>query len=93
MRWYRKAADQGHADAQHNLSVMYALGQGVPQDWVAAYALLNVASSKGDGNSTKARDLIANKLSPAQLRQAQSISQQIYDSGNLDTLDAWLKRK
>jgi TPR repeat protein len=32
MRWYRKAADQGNAEAQYNLGVMYANGQGVPRD-------------------------------------------------------------
>ena len=31
--WYRKAAEQGDADAQYNLGVMYAKGQGVPQDY------------------------------------------------------------
>ena len=29
-RWYRLAADQGHAIAQHILGIMYAHGEGVP---------------------------------------------------------------
>jgi TPR repeat protein len=33
-RWYRKAADQGHAGAQFNLGAMYADGQSVSQDYV-----------------------------------------------------------
>ena len=28
LKWYRLAADQGDADAQYNLGVMYANGQG-----------------------------------------------------------------
>ena len=36
MKWYRLAADQGYAAAQFNLGVMYAKGQGVPQDYVLA---------------------------------------------------------
>ena len=28
--WYRKAAEQGHAEAQNNLGIMYAKGWGVP---------------------------------------------------------------
>ena len=41
VRWYRLAADQGHAEAQFNLGQMYFNGRGVPQDrtdaarWVA----------------------------------------------------------
>ena len=29
VRWYRLAAEQGHASAQFNLGVMYARGEGV----------------------------------------------------------------
>lgn len=34
-------AEQGDADAQLNLSVMYANGRGVPQDYKEAYAWFN----------------------------------------------------
>lgn len=30
--WYRKAADQGHAEAQFKLGKMYATGNGVEKD-------------------------------------------------------------
>jgi TPR repeat protein len=32
VRWYRKAAEQGDAEAQGKLGVMYANGRGVPND-------------------------------------------------------------
>ncbi len=32
VKWYRNAAEQGHADAQFNLGTMYANGDGVPED-------------------------------------------------------------
>jgi uncharacterized protein len=33
VKWFRKAADQGNADAQHNLGLYYALGwDGVAPD-------------------------------------------------------------
>ena len=32
VRWYRLAADQGRADAQYNLGVMYTRGESVPKD-------------------------------------------------------------
>ena len=32
VKWYRKAAEQGHADAQTILGMMYKEGKGVPQD-------------------------------------------------------------
>ena len=38
VKWFRLAAEQGLANAQHNLGVMYDNGEGVPQD-VAAFRL------------------------------------------------------
>ena len=32
VKWYRKAAEQNHADAQYNLGWRYAEGRGVPKD-------------------------------------------------------------
>jgi hypothetical protein len=36
-KWYKLAAEEGHANAQSNLGVMYAKGQGVTQDNVNAH--------------------------------------------------------
>jgi TPR repeat protein len=36
VRWYRKAAEQGHAEAQCNLGSMYHQGKGVKQDFAEA---------------------------------------------------------
>ena len=36
MKWYRKAAEQNYAEAQNNLGVCYANGQGVAKDEVEA---------------------------------------------------------
>ena len=36
VRWYRLAAEQGNAEAQHNLGLKYEYGDGVPQDYQEA---------------------------------------------------------
>ncbi len=41
--WYRKAAEQGHAEAQFNLGVCYFNGKGVVKDLNVAYAYWSVA--------------------------------------------------
>ena len=46
-RWYRQAAEQGHADAQLNLGIMYDNGQGVPQDDVEAVRWYRQAAEQG----------------------------------------------
>jgi uncharacterized protein len=45
--WYRKAAEQGLADAQNNLGSMYAKGQGVPQDYEQSIAWYRKAADQG----------------------------------------------
>ena len=46
-KWYRKAADQGNADAQPNLGLMYEKGQGVPQDYAQAVSWYRKAADQG----------------------------------------------
>jgi TPR repeat protein len=41
------AAEQGNAQAQHNLGVMYADGQGVKQDYAAAVQWFEKAAKQG----------------------------------------------
>jgi len=36
LKWYRLSAEQGNADAQNNLAVMYRKGEGVTQDYQEA---------------------------------------------------------
>ncbi len=47
MKWYRRAAEQGHAQAQYNLGLMYANGQGVPQDEQEAVKWFRLGAEQG----------------------------------------------
>jgi uncharacterized protein len=44
----RPLAEEGHANAQGNLGVMYANGQGVPQDYAQALIWTRKAANQGD---------------------------------------------
>jgi len=41
--WYRRSADQGQANAMHNLALLYLRGQGDERNSVLAYAWLDLA--------------------------------------------------
>jgi TPR repeat protein len=88
VRWYRMAAEQGDAVAQVNLGFMYANGAGVVQDDVRAYLWFNlaVAASQGDERAfhVEARDLVADRLSPADRAAAQRLATQCQASGFKD---------
>ncbi|MEX4218568.1 sel1 repeat family protein, partial [Haemophilus influenzae] len=51
VKWYRKAAEQGYADAQLNLGNMYAKGLGVKQDDVEAVKWYRKAAEQGDADA------------------------------------------
>ena len=57
--WYRKAAEQGYADAQFSLGSMYDNGRGVSHDYVIAHMWLSLAAG-GDKKGAEAR----NKMTP-----------------------------
>jgi hypothetical protein len=79
VKWYRKAAEQGYADAQFNLGLTYADGEGVPEDDVTAYAWFSVAAASGDDGGRKNRDIIKRKLTPSQLDRGQVMAREIYE--------------
>ena len=83
-KWFRKAAEQGYADAQVNLGVSYNKGWGVPQNYVQAHMWLNLAASSASNKETRAkaskyRDIIAAKMTPAQIAEAQAIAKLAYN--------------
>ena len=47
VKWYRKAAEQGHAGAQNNLGVCYENGYGVTKDYAEAVKWYRKAAEQG----------------------------------------------
>ncbi len=79
--WWRKAAEQGHAEAQFNLGFMYYNGRGVPQDYAQAHMWYHLAAStsppgKDRDQAVKNRDIIAEKMTPAQISEAQKLARE-----------------
>ncbi len=51
---WRPCAEQGNADAQYILGVMYERGDGVPRDYVEAVRLYRLAAEQGHANAQTA---------------------------------------
>jgi TPR repeat protein len=73
VKWYRLAAEQGFANAQSNLGLMYAYGQGVIQDNVYAHMWWNIAASSGHKSAVENRDIVAKQMTPARIEDAQKL--------------------
>ena len=77
VKWSRLAAKQGHAAAQYQLGLLYAVGAGLEQDFVHAYKWFSLAAAQLDGMdgeiAREDRDLVAEKMSSAQIAEAQRL--------------------
>jgi uncharacterized protein len=80
--WLSKAADQQHAKAQFALGLMYQHGQeGVPQNSAQAYVWLALSASHAVEDqireqAIKTRDEVADKMTPAQIAEAQKMARE-----------------
>ncbi len=76
VRWFRRGAEQGFAEAQHNLGVMYGQGRGVQQDYVQAHMWISLAAAQGKESYRKSRDFLAEQMTPPQLAEAQRLARE-----------------
>jgi len=78
----RNAAERGDSEAQCQLGIMYAKGEGVLHDDATAYAWLSLASARGEEFAIKNRDIVADKLTPEQRGKAQILANEL--QANID---------
>ena len=76
VRWYRLAAEQGHAGAQVNLGGMYKTGKGVTKDYVHAYTWYSIAAANGYDDAATNRDNLAREMTPDQMAEAQRFARE-----------------
>ena len=79
--YWRPLAEEGHATAHGNLGVMYANGQGVPQDYAQAHMWFNLAASRLPSSALRSkavegRDAMAAKMTPDQIAEAQRLARE-----------------
>jgi TPR repeat protein len=70
VRWFRKAAEQGVAEAQFNLGVMCASGQGIQPNHVESYMWFTLAFKQGYAEAAANRAALARAMRPDQIAEA-----------------------
>ena len=68
-RWYRRAANQGYADAQYVLGIWLSGGVAGITDPAAGYQWLTLAERQGHSNAAKVRARAAEKLTPDDIQR------------------------
>ena len=84
VKWFTKAAEQGDADAQFNLGVMYFKGEGVLTDNRRSYMWFNLASYSGSEKAGENKDKVTKQMTPADISTAQDMSSRCLESGYTD---------
>jgi TPR repeat protein len=84
VRAWQRAAEQGDAEGQYNLGLMYDKGQGVPQDSIRAYMWYHLAAEALSGDDAmvaiKLRDRLASRMTAAQIGKAQEMARRCQQS-------------
>ncbi len=70
VRWFLRAAEQGHVTAQATLGAYYWAGRGVPSDLSKAYFWSALALAQGDENSKSRLEGLASQMTQAQVSAA-----------------------
>ena len=76
VRIIRPLAEQGDSRAQYTLGVFYDNGLGVPQDRVTSYMWFDLSAAQGKEGAAAFRDLIARRMTPAQIAEAQKLARE-----------------
>ena len=76
VKWYRKAAEKGNAEAQLNLGEMYANGRGVEEDDVEAYKWFLLSGAQGTEQAKEKIPIIEKSLTPEQRAQGEKLARE-----------------
>lgn len=68
----RAAAEQGQADAQYELGILYEFGYNFPDHKAAAFAWYSRAADQGNERAAMRRDLLKAELGPAEAERARA---------------------
>ena len=80
-KWYRRAAERGHVDAQLLLGLLYRKGRGVQTDYVQAHMWYNLAAAGTPSNEMRSklkrlRDILAESMTLAQIAEAERLARE-----------------
>ncbi len=81
VREFRLLANQGHAQAQVNLGILYSQGRGVPKDAVQAYMWYTLAAGQGDDLADKFKNHLEQSMALDQLAEAKRLAREWQPKG------------
>lgn len=91
--WLTKAANQGDAEGQASLGMLYALGKGVKADLINAHKWITLAADQGNEQAIKALKKLSDKLSEKEKISSLELVKKWKGENNPDSKKAASKEK
>ena len=79
MKWFRLAAEAGHAGAQYKLGESFANGTGVKQNLILSYQWLTVSATQLNSDAFKGLKIVSKLMTPDQIEEAQKLTLECYE--------------
>jgi hypothetical protein len=83
---WKPLAEQGDGDAQNNLALMHANGQGVIPDNVYAHMWSNIGAANGNENARNNKDILVKDVTPQEISKAQDRARECVKKNYKDCL-------
>ena len=83
---WKPLAEQGDGDAQNNLALMHANGQGVIPDNVYAHMWSNIGAANGNENARNNKDILVKDMTPQDICKAQDRARECVKKNYKDCL-------
>jgi hypothetical protein len=78
--WYLQSAKQGHRKAQRRLGTMYAIGHGMPKDYIKAYAWYKISAAQNSEKALSNLRKLKTRMTSEQLYYARKLAKQYYET-------------
>ena len=79
-KWYLASAKQGYRKSQRRLGTMYALGYGMPKNFIKAYAWFKISAAQQSPKALSNLRKLEAHMTTEQVYYARKLSKQYYET-------------
>ena len=79
-KWYLASAKQGYRKSQRRLGTMYALGYGMPKNYIKAYAWFKISAAQQSPKAISNLRKLEVHMTTEQIYYAKKLSKQYYET-------------
>ena len=79
-KWYLESAKKGYRKSQRRLGTMYALGYGLPKNYIKAYAWFRISAAQKSPKARSNLRKLETHMTTEQLYYAKKLSRQYYET-------------